>query len=684
MNSIKRRRALQRLILLSAAAQLSCSGGGGSESPVPGPNPGPPSPTPPSPPSPTSPPGPPPSPPSPTTPPAPGVPVPAPQGAYRYNQATLFTSIAATTEPSRISGGSALELEGPGPTHRYIDYTTGWAWKNAGGDWIDANRVAQGNSAWATIVSNAASGDDAVANYTADFTTALQFVRNNRRPNAWLMRSAGAPRTIAARFYADASRRPRLEVTYADGSTATLRCLVTAVNSSGSDAPVLPGATRNLPCFVEFEPPQRDVTRATLHLTVTAHWTGGSPNIELLLLSANANTDPVTQGVAQGYLLDAGLAAHPSIIGQHRYQDGSVRGDFILEQSAHRMGGINFDEKQYYSPELWGGAPDTAKLPYAGLGKWVKGGTNDSNPNFGIVASSYAGEGFTALAPGMGALRLHMPADTDANGQPIVDGSEVGYGGTTVGNARLFLPASRFGLLKRAFVRYYFRMGTPFNPTLPDRKHVRQGGKPAWTDAGGKWLINWSHKNKSGGNSGYGGGNAGWSLRHLFSEHYGGDTQSPTNGGQRLSLSWYDYDGGNPAGYRSTSGSESERHTGQRGGLGAALYHSRWYCIEMEMDLNSVDRPGADGRMWTPDGAVRMWIDGRLAYERVNWVFRSLPLDAGDVNDPTYLNAVRELGHAYLWLADYFGGTTSNTYPRTWFFSALTWGTERIGPMRLA
>ena len=113
------------------------------------------------------------------------------------------------------------------------------------------------------------------------------------------------------------------------------------------------------------------------------------------------------------------------------------------------------------------------------------------------------------------------------------------------------------------------------------------------------------------------------------------------------------------------------------------LYHSRWYCIEMEMDLNSVDRAGPDGRLWQPDGTVRMWIDGRLAYERLNWVFRSLPLDAVDVNDPTYLNAVRELGHAYLWLNDYFGGTTRNTYPRTWFFASLAWGTERIGPMRL-
>ncbi len=609
--------------------------------------------------------------------PPPGVP-----GAYRSTQAYLFSSIIKAKEPARIAGGSDLNLDTVGPHRDYVDYSSGWRWRNAGGDWIDADGVSMGSRPYASVLTNAASGSSAGADYIADVTAAVQRVESAGRWNAWIVRRAPtstAPRIVAGRFNDTAEWRPAIDVVYVDGTAATLACRVSALLSPGLTAPQGAAKELQLPAALEFDRPIKAVRTATLRFRVTQHWDGSNPVLQFFLADPPLNADPVQRGVADAYPLDAGLSGHPSVIGQHRYNDGSVRADYF-----YSGGAVNMEEQRAYDPALWGGTPDTTKLPHAGLGKWVgsweAGGAD-------IVPSSYRGENFEPLAPGIGALKVKMDK---AGG--IADGVEGGQNGTAAANSFIFMPEPRFGRQSRIFVRYYMRIGarhrSPYKVSLADKYHVLKLGVPTWTDMAGKCSIGAAHKTKRGGNSGTAGGGYGWTLRREFSD-YVSDPNAPAAGGWFNGWSWYDFQN-NPPGHNYASGVGRDFHAlGQRGGLGGTLYADRWYCIEEEIKLNSVDKPamidGAphlkDGvqQYWTPDGEVRCWIDGRLAYEATGLVLRSLPVVSAI---PGYLPGIRELGVAHLWFNWFHGGLTRNSIDRVVFISALAYGDQYIGPMR--
>lgn len=52
------------------------------------------------------------------------------------------------------------------------------------------------------------------------------------------------------------------------------------------------------------------------------------------------------------------------------------------------------------------------------------------------------------------------------------------------------------------------------------------------------------------------------------------------------------------------------------------IYAGKWYAIETEVKLNTVDGTGGT---YIPDGILRTWIDGKLVFERTGMVFRTLP-----------------------------------------------------------
>ena len=113
------------------------------------------------------------------------------------------------------------------------------------------------------------------------------------------------------------------------------------------------------------------------------------------------------------------------------------------------------------------------------------------------------------------------------------------------------------------------------------------------------------------------------------------------------------------------------------------MHADTWYCVETELKLNTVSA-AAPG--YTPDGEMRVWVDGRLALEKTGMVFRSLPLmGSGGANppyNPNYIQPVRELGVTALWFNWYHGGLPQNTLPRTMFVTGLAYGTSYIGPMK--
>lgn len=630
---------------------------------------------------------PPPAPPPPPPPPAPSPePAPAPPPAAapsRADSLTLFQTIPAAEVPPRVPLGRPYRLEGIyGPTAEHVDRYVGWAWDKTGGDWIDADGVRHGPKPWIAEPLNPAVASTTVP-YAADATALVKRVIADKRPFALRLDVAGDYRVMAA-FNSDTP--PRVAVAYESGEVETLACRLTA-SISTSVMPRTMDETMALPVFVEFDRPSRsDVKSATLYMVIVKHGAGKS-TLRAWLLDPPKNTDQVQHGIAAEWgPLDDGAASDPRAIGVHRYLPNTSLADYALPGSF-----VNVGAEREFDPAIWGGVPDLSKLPHRadrpGGGRWVNPGKGWS-----IVGPDYDGEGFRPLAPGLGALRVHMPA------KALADGDVVYSVGQAAADGFIFLPEPMFGRLGRIFVRQYVFLGTrngqPYHPKLAERLHVYHDTDrldPVWTDAAGKFLVTPEHRTSYGGVSGTAGGPNGWQMRGSWSDCDAG-MGGPDEGGWSLGYHLYDFFSDNPPGHNYPGDSGRKSKFGQRGGLGGILPALQWVCIETELKLNSVDKPGmlADGsphlvagqpQFWTPDGELRAWWNGRLAFERTGMVFRTLPLHPLPA-DPSKIRPCRELGVRGLWFNWFHGGKTLNAVDRTVFVTGLAWAHQYIGPMK--
>lgn len=89
---------------------------------------------------------------------------------------------------------------------------------------------------------------------------------------------------------------------------------------------------------------------------------------------------------------------------------------------------------------------------------------------------------------------------------------------------------------------------------------------------------------------------------------------------------------------------------------------------------------GAPG--FVPDGELRVWVDGRLTFERTGMVFRQLPLHNPPVDPSKTQRPIRQLGVRELWFNWFHGGRNQNSVDRVIFVTGLAWGKQYIGPMR--
>lgn len=598
-----------------------------------------------------------------TTPTTPGTGAPAAVGASRDQQAYLFQSVATAAYPSTLGGGS-FNTDGWGPTAAYVDFYSGWSWRNRGGDWLDAKGVSQGAEPWFSAPVDAVSGSAATNVYTGiDVSAVVAHCQREGRWLALLLRARGAPRSMATNFHATLGG-PAIQVTYADGTQATLGCRLVAASTAGSTLPLSTRASLPLPCFVEFERPVAAVRSAALRWAITEHWSGAAAFVDGFLCDPpreQVSGDGPQDLASQAGALDAGIDSLAGVIGAQRYLDGRPLSDFAV---TGRVPSVTSESS--FDPALWGGASDARRFPHTVVGKWV-----NVPDRLSLVDSSYRGEGFQPLRPGLGALRVVMP---DGG---IQTGKEGGYTGTTAMDARLFMPFEDMGVLSHIFVRQYLRLGSPYVRKPADRREVLQSGQPKWSDMGGKFGISASHATTYGGVSGSSGGGTGWQMRWAWSECEAG-VGGPDETGLMPGWHLYDFQTSNPVGYRYGGEGQNANNWGQLGPRGAVLYAGHWYCVETEIKLNTVN---ATDNSFLPDGLLRTWIDGKLAYERTGMVFRTLPLHRA-AYDGSFIRPFRELGVKELWWNWYHGGTTQSTVERTLFVSGLVWARARIGPMK--
>ena len=472
--------------------------------------------------------------PAPAPEPAPPPPVPAPAGRYRYNQPLLFQP-ARPPYPSRIPGGQPFAAGNLcGPTHRYVDSGCGWPWDKPGGDWVDADGTRHGPTAWASHRQAAlAPNADTPTTVTLDVTAIAQ----RGTWMAMLLRCANAQRHL---INAGAAA-PTITYTYADGSPSAVLQPVTLAAIGSSTVPQLHLARAPLPCFVEFPRPGKPVTHAELTFAyVNGNYSSfrGGALFEVFLLDPPINTDPVELGVAQGCVLDDGLASKPGMLGVHRYLPGMTTADVALAAR------INTQDERSFDPSIFDPAApaDLTKLPHRGQGLWVGAGANWS-----LVGPDHQAPGFAPLHPALGALCIDMPAEVHA------DGATITAGGTEYGNAAIYLPIDRLGKQRRIVLRYHARIAfpggrppgpadrlqvytQPIDPKNPDA--VRQ---TKWCDLGGKAgpHVEGMHTTE-GGYSGTAGLNRGTQFRSgwgLCTEGLGG----PGEGGWYMSHHMYDF-----------------------------------------------------------------------------------------------------------------------------------------------
>ena len=607
----------------------------------------------------------------------------------------LFQAVPSTDLASRLPDGQPMRWDVFGPTHAYVDAQSGWAWTRPGGDWLDATGVRHGSKPWLSVPVAEPLGTDGLAHYFADATALVQHAQATPCWLALLLVERNAPRQIAGTHHARGGA-PAIDVVYSDGKRERLSCRVAAGIDRSTSYPNTAAPEIRLPACLEFDRPTQPVRSAKLRFAVTGVWSGANPLIDAFLLDPPVNREPPRAGLAGpardlgsrpgpesgrstqpptqppiqpdmqfDARLDALLDHHPDVIGIHRYLDGRPLSDFVHADQ------FNFGAEREFDPAIYGTGPqDLSRLPHAGLGKWI----NAERP-MTLVTSAYRGDGFEPLAPGLGALRLQMPAAAG-----VRDGSVVGNDGTLAGNARIFLPEPLFGRLDRIFVRYYMRLGLPGRVDPRQRLHVyHQPGQATWTNMTGKFGIGPDHSTREGGVSGTSGGGVGWQMRQGWSE-CDAAVGGPDERGWAPGFHLYDFQGNNPAGHRYGQDKPPQfDRWGQRGGAGGMLYAGHWYCIETELRLNTVTaaQPG-----FLPDGQLRAWVDGRLVSELTGMVFRTLPLKNPPFNGGR-LRACRELGVRGLWLNWFHGGQTVSTVDRTLFYTGLVWARQYIGPMVL-
>ena len=591
-------------------------------------------------------------------------------GRYRTDQPQLF--VAPPKGVTKSTGGSfyefparasvanpksALGMPGIGPTYAYVDLTSGWAWTNKNGDWIDVAGVPQGKAPHWTGVS-------VLGKTVLDATLGVKASFDQKRWNAYIVQGTG--RSV---FTTDQHATPPFQtVNYADGTTARLECTA-AVAFEASSSYAQGGAQavaveNGRHVAMEFERPKKAVASATLTLQVQS----ANGTINGFLVNPPVNTEPVMTGLANGYPGDIGITANPDVIFAHAYEDTKAPSDFLGPD------GINVYSNAKWSPDVFNPAlaKDKDRLPHIHQGKWIKNIANAS-----VIKSGYAGEGFKPLAPGLGAVRVFIP------GTKAADGAAVGYGGGYGCDMAMYLPDELCGWLDEIYIRYYVRLGDHGAEYLSDIKMLRTQAEAAANYAlhGGKFGIGASHWTQYGGNNNVGGGNIGWTNRNAW-EEYPADIGS---GAMRPGVHSWDM-----IGYNGSMGSI--------GGLGAAMYPGYWYCIESRLKLNTVDVSAtpftADPAKNLKDAEIDVWIDGRKVLEMRNFSYRRLPLDYGGPetwNNVTKIGKtplangllvpIRNLGVTAITLNDYNGGVQPATSDRVKFYAGLVVSKKPIGMM---
>ncbi len=220
---------------------------------------------------------------------------------------------------------------------------------------------------------------------------------------------------------------------------------------------------------------------------------------------------------------------------------------------------------------------------------------------------------------------------TEGNGFVPLDGQALRLrvaGGDNYGGSMRFRYADETGSEpEEAWFRYHLRIGDDWAPS--------DGGKlPGF--AGTYGVAGWGGRPVN--------GTDGWSARGTYTLPVA--TGNPLAGHTTV---------GNYVYHADMAGSYGDVDLWLDGCAGV-LEKGRWYSIETHLRMNT---PGLN------DGVLEGWIDGRLAYRRVDWRWRD----------------VATLNIEEVWMNVYHGGTATAPADMHLYIDNVVVATEPIGPM---
>jgi len=181
---------------------------------------------------------------------------------------------------------------------------------------------------------------------------------------------------------------------------------------------------------------------------------------------------------------------------------------------------------------------------------------------------------------------------------------------------------------EQIYFRYYLRLADDWNQTV-------QGGKlPGISGTYG--AAGWGGRKSD--------GTEGWSARGAF--HLTIPTDNPLAATTPIGTYCYHAD---------MQDNYGDIWIWQKDYLGY-LKNNRWYCIEQYLKLNAPDQK---------DGVIRAWVDGRLAFEKLEIRFRRTD----------------RLKIEQVWMNVYHGGTRPSPYDQHLYIDNVVIANQYIGPM---
>lgn len=241
-------------------------------------------------------------------------------GTGQEGQFTTTSVLAADDGLAELPQYRVSDMVTSGPNRAYFNSRLDIAWANPdAGDWMDANQVAQGSTAWATLaISATGSKNWTVTNLVSRWMT-------NGLNRGFYLRGSGTAFTFdfAGRLNATSANRPQLSVTTNNG-TFNCPCLASAWFETSSHT--VNDGTSTFRCsqsarqaIVQFDLSAVTGTVSSATLTLFCSAVGASGSVVIMeanppSISVGGGGQEAILGLAASYTYDQGIDGHADVL----------------------------------------------------------------------------------------------------------------------------------------------------------------------------------------------------------------------------------------------------------------------------------------------------------------------------------------------------------------------------------